>query len=294
MPVYQVNEDRVSLKPINTTMDFAELMTMGPIDLDELERDMLTLEQEDVPTIHRFAPGVYIREVRLPAGRFIIGHKQKTHHLNVMLTGRVTMSEGAELVAPLAFVGGPGRKAGVIHEDTVWLNVYATDERDIGTLEDLFLDKSDEAKAKEKEWSSVHTKDVEDARLDYWKMLEDLGVTHELVTSQSGYAGDRIPLPWGAYSFRSATSPIHGQGIFATAPIEAGDVIGPANINGCRTILGYGINHSGSPNAKMVRFGNGINVVALAKIGGSRAGKLGDEITVDYRESRKVALCLAQ
>lgn len=293
MPIYQVNEDQVTVKPIKTTMDFAELMTMAPIDLDELERDMLTLDQEDeTPTVHRFAPGIYIREVRLPAGRFLIGHKQRFPHLNIMLTGHVTMSNGLDLVAPMEFVGTPGRKAGVVHEDCVWWNVFATDETDIGKLEELFFDKSEDAKAKELEWSSCVTEDIERAQADYLAMLDDLGVTHELVEAQSGYMDDRVRLPWGAYRFRSAPSPIHGNGIFATAPIEPGELIGPGNINGFRTVLGYGMNHSGEPNAKAELSRHGINIVATKSISGSKAGKLGDEITVDYRDSRKVAICL--
>jgi hypothetical protein len=44
----------------------------------------------------------------------------------------------------------------------------------------------------------------------------------------------------------------------------------------------------------MVPTAYGIALIAHRDILGNRGGLFGDEITVDYRESRKVALCLAQ
>jgi hypothetical protein len=294
MPVYLVDSEKVSLKPVKTTEDFADLLRCGPMDLDELESDLMTLDQQPVPIIHHFAPGVYMREARLPAGCLILGHKQTKPHLDVMLTGRVSMDNGMEIKAPMTFTGTPGRKCGVIHEDTVWLNIYATDEQDIGTLESMFMEKSEAAINQEKMQACRITDDVLAARLDFDKMLVDLSVSRDQVETMSHYMEDRIRLPWGAYRFRTALSPIHGQGVFASAEIKAGELIGPANVTGKRTVLGWGVNHSGKPNSKMVPTAYGIALIAHRDILGNRGGLFGDEITVDYRESRKVALCLAQ
>lgn len=293
MAIYQVNEDRVSLKPITTTEDFADLVSFMPVDLDELESDLLTLTDNptQIPVIHHFAPNMYMREVRLHAGNILLGHKQKLPHLNIMLTGRVTMDTGATLTAPMAFTGAPGRKCGVIHEDVVWLNIYPTDEQDVGKLEVMFLDKTDVALAQEEATANEITEDVLAARADFEVMLHDLHVTRELVAAMSTRTEDRALLPWGAYRFRAAPSPIAGEGIFASAPIAAGETIGPANVRGCRTVLGYGMNHSGEPNARLMSRGEDLVVVATRDIRGNVSGRFGDEITVDYRESRKVASC---
>lgn len=293
MTIYRVNQDgEATVKPIVTTFDFAEMMNVYPVDLEELEKDFMAHEQEHVDVIHHFYPGIYMREARLKAGQFLIGHKQALPHLNLMLCGHVGFLGGGEAKGPFLGVGLPGRKCGVVHEDTAWFNIYATEETDIGTLEGMFLAKSDAAIAQEARLACADTPESEAARADYPVMLADLGVTHEIVHAASNYHGDRINLPWGAYKFRSAPSPIHGNGIFASAAIRAGETIGPANLNGCRTILGYGLNHSPEPNAEAVAFGGGIIIVAKRDITGNRAGIFGEEITVDYRQTRKVALCL--
>lgn len=293
MTIYRVDENGdASVKPIVTTFDFAELMNVHPVDLEELEQDFMTLDQQPVDVIHHFYPGIYMREARLPKGCFIIGHKQAKPHLNLMLNGYLGFLGGGEAKGPFLAVGAPGRKCVVVHEDTAWYNIYATDETDVGTLESMFLIKSDAAIAQEIALAQAETDETRSARADYLLLLGDLDVTHEMVKAVSEYKEDRISLPWGAYRFRTAPSPIHGEGIFASARIDAGEVIGPYDINGKRTVLGYKINHSGDPNAEAVITRDGINVVAKRTIAGNRASVFGEEITVDYRQSRKVALCL--
>ena len=114
--------------------------------LEAVESKMLDINQVECPVVHRFGPGIYIREVTIPADSFAIGHKQNFEHMNVFLKGRVTMlnEDGSttELKAPMIFVGQPGRKIGYIHEDMVWLNIYATNETDIEKLEAHYFKKA--------------------------------------------------------------------------------------------------------------------------------------------------------
>ena len=257
------------------------------IDLPTLEAAMLEEQQASCPVVHRFGPGIYIREVTLKPGVFAIGHFQKKAHMNIMLKGRVTMADGSELVAPMIFVAQPGRKMGFIHEETVWLNVYATDETDVEVLEGMFLDKSEAFQAHH-EVQLDPTK----AHEDFQKMLVDLGVSEEIVKAQSECETDQIPMPFGSYQFQKGSSVIHGTGIFASGDYQMGDFIGEARIDGKRTPLGRFTNHSGTPNARMVKNGSQIDLYALCPISGNRGGQLGDEITVDYRVSVEVA-CLA-
>jgi len=89
--------------------------------VERLQEALLQMPQVDCPVVHRFGPGIYIREVSIPAGTLSIGHRQTTTHLNVMLAGRVMMvnEDGSktEVIAPTTFVAGPGRKIGYILED---------------------------------------------------------------------------------------------------------------------------------------------------------------------------------
>jgi hypothetical protein len=268
---------------------FVEYRPEMEMSIPDMEAAMLTLPQEPAPVIHRFAPGIYIREVFLPGGTFAIGHEQTTEHLNVMLKGKVHMADGTTLEAPAMYIGKPGRKAGFIVEDTVWLNIYATEETDVEKLEATYLNKSETFKN-----HGIEQMGTNEAREDFTRMLDDLGVTAELVDEQSRNESDQIPMPAGSYKFQVAPSQIHGRGVFSCGGYEAGETIGEGNVKGCRTPLGRYTNHSGTPNARMVRHGSGINLVALRPIEPQRGGQLGEEITVDYRQARMEALkCLA-
>ena len=117
------------------------------VDVGELEKRMLVLPQVDVPLTHRFAPGIYMREVVMPAGSFIIGHKHKTEHFNVVTKGRalVRMDDSVEeIVAPCVFVSGAGvRKILLIVEEMTWATVHPTTETDQAKLDELLIEKSE-------------------------------------------------------------------------------------------------------------------------------------------------------
>lgn len=253
--------------------------------VEQLEGAMLKLPQAECSVVHRFSPGLYIREVRIPADTYAIGHYQKTTHLNVMLQGRVTMVDEVwkkhELRAPQTFIAGPGRKIGYVHEDMVWLNIYATTETDIEKLEAHFLHKSETWTASQPLLSNTeHMADVD----DYYAALAEMGIAHDTAREQSLCILDQCPFPPGVYKVRVAPSAIEGQGLFATASIAALEVIAPARISGLRTPAGRYTNHAAQPNARMRSRANGdIDLIAMRDIAGSRGGQLGEEITIDYR-----------
>lgn len=255
-----------------------------------LEKELLALPQVECPVIHRFAPGLYIREVSIPAGTFSVGHRQKREHLNVMLKGSVTMlrEDGTTelLQAPQMYTGKPGRKMGWIHEDMVWLNIYATNETDVEKLEEMFLDKSPYSMEQETLRVVSGYGDHEADRADYLAALNELGVSPETARAESEREYDRIAFPAGSYKCRVADSPIEGKGLFATADIVIGEAIALARISGKRTPAGRYTNHGINPNAKMVFLPDGnVILVATKEIKGSRGGQLGDEITIDYRQT---------
>jgi len=257
-------------------------------EVEKIEEATLQAEQAECPVFHRFGPGTYIREVHLKAGLFAVGHHQNFKHTNIMLQGRVTVlnEDGStvELSAPTMFVGEPGRKVGYIHEDVVWLNVYATEETDVEKLESTFLTKSDTWNLSLEHQTKILSmgKDKD----DYLEMLKDLGVTEKEVRDRSEVEEDMIDLPYGHYKIKIGSSLIEGKGLKATAAIEAGEVIAPARLGEFRTIAGRYTNHSSSPNAEMVINSKGnVDLVATRQIQGCRGGLDGEEITIDYRMS---------
>jgi hypothetical protein len=264
-------------------------MLMGDIQkLDQLETAMLQMPQADCPVIHHFGPGIYMREVTLKAGTLAIGHAQKHEHLNVMLTGAVSMVDNGQVKvvkAPLIYVGKPGRKVGYVLEDTVWLNIYATDETDIEKLEEMFLDKSETFQLHQEAKLGIDYDLRAADREDFKKMVVEAGFTEEIVREQSENEEDQIPMLDGYAWVTTRASSIEGKGIFLSSPFIAGEIIGPARLAGKRTPLGRFTNHSITPNARFIRNGDDIWMVALRDIDGCRGGDHGEEVTVNYRQS---------
>lgn len=261
------------------------------VSVDMLEETMLSLPQVECPVIHHFGPGIYIREVHLSAGTLAVGHAQKFEHLNIMLSGAVAMIGDDGLVktlrGPMIFTGKPGRKFGFILEDTVWQNVYATDETDIDTLEATYLDKSDAWASSNESSVQAETLRREEDREDFEAMIEQYELSKEMVRAQSENQDDQIEMPCGyGPKITIRSSCIEGKGVFLSAPAEEGEVIGPARINGKRTPLGRYTNHAKSPNAKFeINSAGDIDLVATARISGCEAGGQGEEVTVDYRQA---------
>lgn len=272
-----------------------DLATVGSAELEartieKLESEMLSMPQADCPVAHIFGPGVYIRQVSMKAGTFAVGHKQKFEHLNVILSGAVavvTENGVREMRAPLVYVGKPGRKVGYVLEDCVWLNVYATNETDIETLERTFIEKGATFREMEElSWkTSVAATQVD--RDDYSEMLREVGITESIARAQSENEADQIAMPeqW-ASRFTVRASPIEGRGAFLSESAQVGEYIAPARINGKRTPAGRFVNHAALPNAQFVKDESGdIHLIALREIRGCAGGSVGEEITVNYRQA---------
>ena len=257
----------------------------------ETEKYLLGFEQADCPVYHRFGPGIYIREVHLPANAFVMGHAQRYEHVNIFLKGAVAMVNDAGVVeikrAPLFYIGKPGRKVGYVVEDVVWQNVYATEERDIDALEEMFFEKSESWHEADSSQADRSRLESERDRVDYALFCTQIGMTDEKIREQSENDEDQIRMPDGAApKFTVRKSHIQGLGAFASAPIKSGEVIAPARLRGKRTPAGRYVNHSPVPNAVFERHENGdIYLVACADISGCKGGDRGQEITVDYRQA---------
>jgi len=108
-----------------------------------LEDEMRKHEQIELRVEHHFAPGVYARELFIPAGTLLTGKIHKTEHLNIISQGRISISNVGErtmITAPHTMISKPGTKrAGYAHEDTVWVTVHPTDETDLKVLEKMLI-----------------------------------------------------------------------------------------------------------------------------------------------------------
>lgn len=259
---------------------------MLPDTSPKLIQTFLNMEQASCPVVHSFVGGNYIRELSAKAGTFLIGHKQKTKHINVFMKGKVLMyeSDGTTkvLTAPMCFEGQPGRKVGLVLEDMVWLNIYATDKRDINEIEEEFLDKSIE---QELSFVKLPVNRVAD-HASYHEVIARLGFTHEQV--QAMVHIDNV-IELDSMGFKIDTSDIHGKGIFATKDYAVGDYIGPMRIEQNRTILGRYTNHGHEPNAIAEKVHDVIIMVATKPIKGCTGGQNGDEILIDYEHTFKLS-----
>lgn len=93
----------------------------------------------DVPVIHHFAPGVYMRQMDAAAGTLVVSKMHRTEHFIMFLTGScsVLTDDGVELIkAPCVLRTMPGTKrVGYFHEDTSCITIHPTDSKDLVDIE---------------------------------------------------------------------------------------------------------------------------------------------------------------
>jgi len=113
--------------------------------VSEVGRCLSKLQQTQCPVTHRFAPGVYLREIFMPADTVVIGKVHKTEHFNVLIKGAclIVHDDGRreELRAPMTFVSGAGvQKVLYITEDMIWQTIHVTPETDMAKLEEMIVE----------------------------------------------------------------------------------------------------------------------------------------------------------
>jgi hypothetical protein len=116
--------------------------------LDQLETMISQCEQPHVPIIHRFTPGLYIREMQLPAGALLTTMKHCTEHPFVLSKGRLHVSsenEGTVIYeAPFCGITLPGtRRAMFAETEVVWTTFHATSETDVEKIGEMILEPND-------------------------------------------------------------------------------------------------------------------------------------------------------
>ena len=107
-----------------------------------IEKEILKQPQLDIPVKHIFSPGVYAREITIPAGAVVTGRIHKYAQLNILSGGEISVltEDGVVRVkAPFTVVSPPGTKrVAYAHSDCTWTTILATEETDPEKMEELF------------------------------------------------------------------------------------------------------------------------------------------------------------
>lgn len=118
----------------------------NPVGIDELEAAIVASDKPrvDCPVVHRFTPGLYIREIFIPAGTLLTSMEHRFEHPFVISKGRIEVfseNEGAVVYeAPHCGITKPGTRRGLLAiTDTVWTTFHVTDETDVEKIGDAIL-----------------------------------------------------------------------------------------------------------------------------------------------------------
>ena len=107
-----------------------------------LEIEMRKHEQRVIPIRHYFSPGVYAREITIPADTLLTGRVHLYAQLNILSGGEISVltHEGMKRVkAPFTIVSPPGTKrVAYAHTECTWTTILATEETDPELIEALF------------------------------------------------------------------------------------------------------------------------------------------------------------
>jgi len=107
----------------------------------ELDAGQCNLQVE-----HNVADGIYTRKLFIPKGCMLVGKIHKKQCMNIVAKGDITvMTEtGCARVQAGYTVQSPAgiMKVGYAHEDTIFINVFRTDETDIAKIEEEIASES--------------------------------------------------------------------------------------------------------------------------------------------------------
>jgi len=113
---------------------------------EKLQEALQSVPQVDCPVREYFAPGVYAREITLPAGTVLVGAVHKVENLAILSKGRLILATDngpIEISAPYTLTVKPGAKnAATALEDSVWTNFLPnpTNETDPEKLVEMFTE----------------------------------------------------------------------------------------------------------------------------------------------------------
>jgi len=93
----------------------------------KLEYEIAKLPPANIEMRHYFANGVYVREMRIPAGTVVTGKEHLYQSINQLIVGKCVLfcdNESKEMQAPVIFVSEPGSKKALFAiEDCIFQNI---------------------------------------------------------------------------------------------------------------------------------------------------------------------------
>ena len=125
-----------------------DIALMSGASVQRLEDAVADMPQVECPIRHIFAPGVYMREMKIPKGTVAVGAVHKTEHVSI-ISGHcfVTTDDGVQEFEGYATVMSKAgaKRAAYAVEDTLFTTIHPTNETDLDKLcELLTFSKSDE------------------------------------------------------------------------------------------------------------------------------------------------------
>ncbi len=115
---------------------------------EDLHVYLSQFKQLEPEVVDRFAPGIYMRELHIPAGTWIVGKTHKTEHFNQVLKGHCIVNirgRESEHKAGDTFLSYAGDKKIIFAlEDSIWATIHPTKETDVDKIELEVIDMSAE------------------------------------------------------------------------------------------------------------------------------------------------------
>lgn len=101
---------------------------------------LLPEQKIDFDVKHTFLNGMYMRELFIPKGSVLVGKVHKLPCMNIVSKGDISILTelgSARITAGHSAMSPPGiQKLGIANDDTVFVNVFRTDETDVNKIED--------------------------------------------------------------------------------------------------------------------------------------------------------------
>lgn len=111
--------------------------------LDRFIATMKAMPQIEVPVDHIYGAGIYARRICVAKGTALEGEIHLTEHMNIIVSGDIDVATeyGVErIVGHRIIVSRPGTKRiGYAREDTVWITLHATEEKDLDKLKTTLI-----------------------------------------------------------------------------------------------------------------------------------------------------------
>ena len=108
-------------------------------------KDVVVGDSEIMPLKHSFSEGIYVREIFIPKGMFVIGKIHKLCHTFFLMKGKLRMltpNGVEEIEAPFYGNAEAGTKRVIVAlEDTIFVNVHPNPQniKEMDKLEEKFI-----------------------------------------------------------------------------------------------------------------------------------------------------------